>query len=581
MLRLSNQLYKGPRSILESSLLSYIKKGNVRAAADTLVSAISTESATIQQSSLALSSMMPIPAITPNLAALVLHACDTASQIDEAKLLITKLSNLKTFVWDSKLASLVIRIQSKSGDLDGAAQTFAWLVARGEVKHRSWSPYVHGVAASIVDLCSTKDERSTKSSIELLTARLTTLAYLLDVSTQFLIPIEEDDFMTILSAYANVSAKGPPNAAPLSLLHQLLLLVQPHVTVVNNGVQLKQYLGQWAGTMMKETTLRPVHSGNDKCSIFSAVRGAECPSCGTQLVGHPYSSALRSALLASFHSTVIPNVSKSSRAPQLFEAFTKYIHTRGDANVYIDGANVGYYGLSNWYGVAKRKMLAAAGNSEEMISRLERQQPQDFVWDAKKRFVDVPPSFELIDIVLTELATNPKYAHYNFRPLIFLHRRHTEEQNLLPENKEYLNRWLQKGLVYCSPDGINDDLCWLYSSFYHTIPTDTLPGTEELNGPRQKQVYIVTGDLMRDHIFALFDRKTLSEFRDRARIGFSCQFLDGKPSITFKFPRPFATCMQFDSKTLAWHIPMLTSQAHETGELEDDKDANVEWLCLR
>ena len=425
---------------------------------------------------------------------------------------------------------------------------------------------------------------------------------------------------------------------------------RPEVSDDHNagGLSVVSALRRWAGpSHVRDTALRLARSSvgpNASSAEDSVVTSASCERCGAVLAGHPFTSALRAKLLAAMEEAVVASAAKraekrqqqraanmasppsssscsspsSTKAPQAkavaqnastsplhprrdaqlraeFKAFARLVETyAAGANVYIDAANVGYYGLANWYAEAKRRRVAAWGPppssaqrgggaaafggrqhgggrpmmSPEAVARFEANNPEVFSLGGGGSYVDIPPSFELIDRVASELSSNPRYSHYGFRPLIFIHKRHTEPSNLLPDEMAILDRWRRAGMVLVTPDGMNDDLCWLYGCFYHTQPTDAVaPTTATLaHSPHQQQqrlVYVVTTDLMRDHIFALLDRRAIAQFRDRARIGFSCTFdkESRETRVSFDFPMPFANCSQFDTARGAWHIPYFADCA--------------------
>jgi hypothetical protein len=152
--------------------------------------------------------------------------------------------------------------------------------------------------------------------------------------------------------------------------------------------------------------------------------------------------------------------------------------------------------------------------------------------------MDVPPNFEVIDAVaraalslpglapqaharaamllqqqsLGEGATNrppspplptgtssiPMWS----RPAIFLHERHVDPKQLGPANARILHRWKTSGLfrLYTTPSFVNDDLCWLYAAILNS-------------GSKDRPLYLVSNDEMRDHHFSLLAPRPFLRWR--------------------------------------------------------------------
>uniref|UniRef100_A0A0A9WP52 ERO1-like protein beta n=1 Tax=Lygus hesperus TaxID=30085 RepID=A0A0A9WP52_LYGHE len=86
------------------------------------------------------------------------------------------------------------------------------------------------------------------------------------------------------------------------------------------------------------------------------------------LQGYAFTPAHRTQLLRDLKDVVIPQKCQSKRAQVGFDTWARYIDAQKTAtnetlpvsrsiDLLIDGANVGYYGLSKWYADAKRALL--------------------------------------------------------------------------------------------------------------------------------------------------------------------------------------------------------------------------------
>jgi pentatricopeptide repeat protein len=88
--------------------------------------------------------------------------------------------------------------------------------------------------------------------------------------------------------------------------------------------------------------------------------------------------------------------------------------------------------------------------------------------------------------------------------LLVLHSRHFA-RNLMPRKFHYLqNSWEKKGVLYCTPPGMNDDWFWMHAAL------QAGPGT-----------LVVTNDEMRDHHFQMLSPRSFLRWKDRHQIHFS------------------------------------------------------------
>ncbi|KEG14930.1 hypothetical protein DQ04_00251060 [Trypanosoma grayi] len=360
------------------------------------------------------------------------------------------------------------------------------------------------------------------------------------------------DYRELLCCLQKANAEGGPTTL---LLDEMLECMADHHPVVGkgNGEALRHLLG---GEMTQ------VHSSTGVCNW-----------CGTKLHTFDFSPSDRATLLNDIETKLIaPRVEGASRYEpdkvvtpkekerrwQEFEAFKERL-SANEYDAVIDGANVGYYGLSSWYREAKEASLRARGVDPVTVPEYELcEVPMP---------VDVPPKFSLIDEMLTQTRRLGK------KPLVMLHNRHLESPST--DNAEWLSRWKKDASLIACPGFMNDDYCWLYAAI------------------RKPNCLVVSNDQMRDHHFLLLSHRSFLRWRQRHRVTYKALFqrVTGGVTLVVMPPRPYAVWVQRGCLSpLHWHVPVLTTvdiinQAtnHGTeGEVEVDKDGDDlcdAWLC--
>lgn len=245
-----------------------------------------------------------------------------------------------------------------------------------------------------------------------------------------------------------------------------------------------------------------------------------------------------------------------------------------DYDTLVDGANVGYYGLNNWYKEAKEELLQSRGMDPSTVPAREREEVPFPV--------DVSPKFSIIEDM------RRRALHQQRKPLIVLHQRHLDNATS-GCNKEILAQWREAKSVIASPPFLNDDFCWLYAALMKT------------------SAYIITNDQMRDHHFTMLSPRFFLRWRQRHRITFRALYHRASASVVLnlKTPRPYSVWVQKCVNTLGcrssegcaihhWHIPFVESidvidQASNrvqptTADVELSKDGDDEcssWLCTK
>nr|CCC50567.1 conserved hypothetical protein, fragment [Trypanosoma vivax Y486] len=327
------------------------------------------------------------------------------------------------------------------------------------------------------------------------------------------------------------------------LMTELLECMVDHHPVVGgkNGALLRKLLKGEATTVNKDKGM--------------------CDRCGTALYSFDFSPGDRETLLNDIETKLIEprlgspgsceSASKVSsveieRRVGEFQKFKELISIL-EYDAVIDGANVGYYGLSSWYRAAKEALLSSRGVDPTKVSEHELcEVPVP---------VDVPPKFPLIDEMLTHAR------RLRSKSLVMLHRRH---RNLL----------LESSLVVC-PGFLNDDYCWLYAAI------------------RKPNCLVVSNDQMRDHHFSLLSRRSFLRWRQRHRVTYAGRFnrMTGAVTLLLSPPRPYAIWVQRGRVSgTHWHIPVrstcdIIDQAtnrkteNDVDVGKDGDDAYDTWLC--
>lgn len=303
-----------------------------------------------------------------------------------------------------------------------------------------------------------------------------------------------------------------------------------------------------------------------------------CSSCGCTLRSFDFTEADRKILVQDiFDKLMIPRVegkshyepdkkvNEAEKAKRLSEVEKfKEAVAKAQYDAVIDGANVGYYGLTSWYCEAKEVLLRERGidpATEPLSVRTQIPVP-----------VDVPPKFSLIEDMRTTIVRSGR------NPLIVLHCRHLVGG---PEgNMELVKRWQAAGCIVPSPSFLNDDYCWLYAAIIR-------PNT-----------FVISNDQMRDHHFSLLSSRSFLRWRQRHRITYRALFHAATRTVTLAThtPRPFAVWVQAATPTGAaarhWHVPYLagipvidqatnrtTTRDGDVDLCKDGDDTCSGWLC--
>ncbi|EPY30960.1 hypothetical protein STCU_03743 [Strigomonas culicis] len=326
------------------------------------------------------------------------------------------------------------------------------------------------------------------------------------------------------------------------------LLLQLLVRVKADAARVTPYVVQ----LLEEMALHHPVTGRGNVRLLGELLGGTnaqvdsggmCGACGQAIQSFDLSGDDRGVLLDDIVEKLVkPRVSgRSNYEPELevgeaekekrwgsFEHFKNTLSAlRYDA--VVDGANVGYYGLNNWYSEAKAALLRAQGVDVATVP-LHKRTHVPFP-------VDVPPKFRIVDSLVKTLVAQGR------RPLVVFHQRHIA--NASDDNLVCLQQWLEQNIIVGSPAFLNDDYCWLYACLAR-------PGS-----------YIVTNDQMRDHHFSMLSRRFFLRWRQRHRITYKALFQKSTSValLHVRPPRAYSVWTQRapDSVATHWHIPFLDS----------------------
>lgn len=384
-----------------------------------------------------------------------------------------------------------------------------------------------------------------------------------------------------LGAYCHATQRQP-----ITTLDTLLRDMQGHLPKVSHAF-VAEVLQPWAASAGRTVTpfALPQPASGLLPAVEEEVVGEEsaqgvtvsppvaqvpvpCPCCDQPLAGYPFTAHDRQHLLQELSDKVIPSQCRTPRALRGFQTWQRFLSASPHVDVLIDGANLGYYGLSAWYSIAKRELLLARGMQATDITP----EDLDFNLNCKKSGggVDVNVNYDLIAQALYHCTNTLGLT----RPLVLLHERHTEPHNTTPAMKARLKEWQARRWLYCTPSGLNDDLCWLYAALSLCPPTDRVYRGDVASGMTGRGVYVLTNDLMRDHHFALLSPCFFRRWRERHTIRFDCVRLSNQTMVRLRPPPPYTVCLQ--EMGGAWHIPVECAEASagEGGPLQ-------QWVCMR
>ncbi|CUE73241.1 Hypothetical protein, putative [Bodo saltans] len=485
----------------------------------------------------AFAALQSIPAneLNPKHVAAVLHMTEKEGHRDMTAVIVERIVRSNSSMWDENILSVWLRHQCHSGDFQAAWATASMIASRsgGLWKKRNLSPLL---------------------AFACLSGQRANVMELLHHARTCSVPLDVDDVHVLVRYFSSTHE-------PLTTLHHLLQLVVEYLPHING--ETASFLEHWCkavGGVTAATTCVDPSSGM-------------CACCGTQMHGLPFTAEHKEKVLEGIR--VAAGVTRrndaalAARRKRSFEAWTKSMITFAPlqtADILIDGANVGYYGLSSWYHIVKEEMVKhCTAHFPDRLARLHK----GTTWSKKLPFVDVPVSMELID----EAMSQAKAA--GLRPLLLLHERHVEPHNMFPKAHAILNKWKAANEVITTPGGLNDDVCWLHAAITRCTPTDVGATTGQ-----RPDLLVLTNDAMRDHHFQLLHQRSFVAWRGRHQVKFSCVRENECTRVQMTPPSTFTSCIQHNVARCAWHLPVIEATVGETVPELEDKNT-TQWLCIR
>ncbi|XP_044504456.1 proteinaceous RNase P 2 [Mangifera indica] len=186
-----------------------------------------------------------------------------------------------------------------------------------------------------------------------------------------------------------------------------------------------------------------------------------------------------------------------------FSEFQDWLEKHGDYEAIVDGANIALY---------------------------------------QQNFADGGFNIPQLDAVVKELydRSDKKW------PLIILHNKRLRSLLENPFYRKLVEEWMDKGVLYLTPHGSNDDWYWLYAAV-------------------KLKCLLVTNDEMRDHNFELLGSSFFQKWKERHQVRYT--FVRG--NLKLEVPPQYSFVIQ-ESEKGAWHVPI---SAKSNGPLQT-------WLCV-
>ena len=455
--------------------------------------------------------------MAPKVVSAVLYLCESQNRVEQAIGLIQELrATHPNHSWDERTLAVIMRLYSQANDVASATHLFGHLITSEQLKHRTVSPYL--------ELCS-RNSLLTHAGAAYVEAKKRGI---------LLLP---EDFTSLIKMCAGLGDS-------VATLRMFLDDAAEYLDELDEAAL--EHIAQW--------TSRSDGGGSAAAATISPL--GECSICNAKLRGHNFTAAQKGALLNDVSTIVAP---KTCRNPRHFETFHRFLAARGDPiDVFVDGLNVGYYGLSSWYRDAKLQLLE---KKEVKFSE------EDLTWDPKRGPVDVPPNLFLIDQVLRQVQAETP------RCMVILPQRHTEPANITHFQEKLVAQWKRDGLIFSPPSGLLDDLCWVYGALYYTKPSDCCAASTTPVSPIAR---VVTNDKMRDHLFKLLSSRAFSRWRDEHQVTFKCERVDNATNFILSPPHPYSRCIQKDMATGRWHVPLKRIGS----DVENVEDTQM-WACVR
>jgi hypothetical protein len=144
---------------------------------------------------------------------------------------------------------------------------------------------------------------------------------------------------------------------------------------------------------------------------------------------------------------------------------------------------------------------------------------------------------------------------------------------MIPLQFRYLHqKWLQSGVLYRTPPGMNDDWFWLHAALYSGLGT-----------------LVLTNDEMRDHHFQMLAPRSFLRWKDRHQVRFqfgSWQRIGNEKcrAVRLQYPEVYSRRIQ---RVLDGFVVPLAKRGDEHRFLDgshtaqDDAPTEETYICIR
>ncbi|KAA0041248.1 proteinaceous RNase P 2-like [Cucumis melo var. makuwa] len=241
-----------------------------------------------------------------------------------------------------------------------------------------------------------------------------------------------------------------------------------------------------------------IGKGNWVVKRTNVYSNGKCCCCAQQLVCVDISCAETDNFAQSLAALAIEREAQPN-----FISFQEWLEVHNHCDAIVDGANVGLY---------------------------------------QQNFADSGFNLPQVEAVVKELC---KMSRGKW-PLVFWHNKRTRASLDNSSHRKVVEEWIDKGVLYSTPNGSNDDWYWLYAAV-------------------KLKCLLITNDEMRDHIFELLGNDLFLRWKEKHQIRYT--FVKGQ--LRLEMPPPYSVVIQ-ESETGSWHVPIAGN----------DSELERTWLCV-
>lgn len=495
--------------------------------------------------------------------------------------------------------TVMLRLQCAVRDDREAAHLMSFILQHRHLRHRMAATYLQ----YCLEIATEEEEKTTKE--DRIGVSLSRSVALLRACREQKVRLELADVeavgrLVVLAQQKNQreAGKNPvviPTAIASELLHAMkvnaLPATQEFVAAVWKPWREGDAFG-WASVTVAPPPPPPAAAPTTASATtpFSLPR---CPHCSQPFQKQPFSFAEREVLLDILENEITTGRSsspknKKAKTPgavaRVQEEFARWknllAHNESDGyDVFIDGANVGYCGLTKWYSGAAGEEAQHKASKREVNHHIKQ-----------LSYVDVSLDFPLIERAFAALQ------EAGFRkPLLFLHSRHRDRALRSPAHAALLEKWEAARSLYYTPTGSYDDGWWLYGALAQR-PSKSSHG-----------IYVLSNDLLRDLHFSMASLPAFTRWREQYMIRYHCERVEGVTHLRLEWPSTYSRTAQVVKEEASgvvgkgtvrerWHVPMGKMVSTAEGAAQQQQSSNgadaaiplsssetstaEEWVCL-